>query len=225
MNRPERHIQKQIEKWNTIDPNIRLKASFGDTINFLDLHISNNEGTLVTKVFHKPSYEPYYLPFNSIHPLHIKKNIPFAMILRALRYCSTFQLFVQEFESLRISLLLNKSPEQLINEQLDYMFKMFDLKRPLNSNDYQNIRLPFITQRFNDKPLVDYENNVFVRFTFRASMKHFPKQFHNIWQNYFIDSPIGDVRSILATRNLEDLRQQSVLKKMNTSFELFSFQT
>ena len=157
---------KQIEKWNTIDLNIKLTGLVGDTVNFLDLHVKNDSGTLVTKVYHKPSYEPYYLPFNSIHPLHIKKNIPFAMILRALRYYSTFQLFVQERESLRMSLLLNKYPEILINEQFDCMLKKFDLKRPSNQDEYQKIRLIIIKQEFKEKTLVDYDNNLFVHFTF-----------------------------------------------------------
>ena len=92
------------------------------------------------------------------------------------------------------------------------MFKKFNLKRPSNQEDYQNSRLILITQKFNKKQLVDYENNLFVHFTFCASMKYFPKQFYNIWQKYFGDSPIGDVRPVLGTRNPENLQHQSVLK-------------
>jgi len=80
VNWPERHLQKQIETWNSFDENIKLKASIGKITNFLDLSVENKNGQLITKVYHKPSYEPYYLPFNSIHPLHMKKNIPFSML-------------------------------------------------------------------------------------------------------------------------------------------------
>ncbi|CAF5211219.1 unnamed protein product, partial [Rotaria magnacalcarata] len=82
INWPERHLNKQIDQWNALDSNIQLKAQVGQSINFLDIYIENINADLFTKVYHKPSYEPYYLPFNSVHPLHMKKNIPFAMFLR-----------------------------------------------------------------------------------------------------------------------------------------------
>ncbi len=79
--------------------------------------MKNVAGQLFTKVYHKPSHEPYYLPFNSVHPLHMKKNIHFAMLLRAIRYCSTFEAYVNERVSLRMALLLNKYPGTFIDFQ------------------------------------------------------------------------------------------------------------
>ena len=210
VNWPERHLQKQIERWNLFDQNIKLKASIGKTTNFLDLRIENKDGILITKVYHKPSYEPYYLPFNSIHPLHMKKNIPFAMILRAIRYCSTFQLFVQERESLRMSLLLNKYPDKLIDEQFQNMLKKFNQEQPLTVQDYDKVRKTIIDYRSYEKQSTDYENNIFIHFTFCSSMKQFPKEFHNLWQKYFNNSPICDVQPILGTRNVQNLQQELV---------------
>ena len=69
---------------------MKLNVQIGVSLIFLDVHMGNIDGRLQTKVFQKPSYEPYYLPFNSIHPMHMKKNIPYAMLLRAIRYCSSF---------------------------------------------------------------------------------------------------------------------------------------
>ncbi len=139
INWPQRHLLKQVEKWNKIDDNIRLNAHTGCSSNFLDLHMENIEAQLVTKVYHKPSYEPYYLPFYSIHPMHMKKNISFAMILRAIRYCSTFQLFVEERESLRMALLLNKYPNELIQRQFESMMQRFDINERISSKNYQRI--------------------------------------------------------------------------------------
>ena len=74
INWPIRHLNKQIDQWNNKDLNIKLNAQTDFTINFLNLYIENNNGQLITKVYHKPSYEPYYLSFNSIHPQHMKKK-------------------------------------------------------------------------------------------------------------------------------------------------------
>ncbi|CAF1535654.1 unnamed protein product, partial [Rotaria sordida] len=68
INWPVRHLFKQIDKWNHFDENIKLSENIGSAVDFLDLHIENQDGQLFTTVYVKPSYEPYYLPFNSIHP-------------------------------------------------------------------------------------------------------------------------------------------------------------
>ena len=134
---PERHFLKQIEKWNQMDVNMKLKAHIGRSTNFLDLYIENNNGTLITRVLHKPSYEPYYLPFNSIHPMHIKKNILFTIFLRAIRYCSTFQLFINERETLRMALLLNKYPEDLIHKQFKLVMNKFKITEQTTAQNYK----------------------------------------------------------------------------------------
>ena len=59
INWPERHLSKQIERWNQMDENIKLDSHISRSINFLDLSVENKDGSLITKVHHKPSYEPY----------------------------------------------------------------------------------------------------------------------------------------------------------------------
>ena len=55
----------------------------------------------------------------------MKKNIPFAMLLRAIRYCSTFESYLKERESLRMALLLNKYPKYLIHDQFNWVLQKF----------------------------------------------------------------------------------------------------
>ncbi|CAF3724587.1 unnamed protein product [Rotaria sordida] len=103
----ERDIIKQINNGGGL-----YISQVGYSTNFLDLYIENlKNGELFTEVYHKPSYEPYYLPFNSVHPMYMKKNIPFAMLIRTIKYCSLFEAYLNEREKLRITLLLNKYPE------------------------------------------------------------------------------------------------------------------
>ncbi|CAF4004594.1 unnamed protein product [Rotaria sordida] len=96
INWPVRHFIKQIDRWNKFDENIKLSANINSYADFLDVHMENRDGQLFTTVYYKPSYEPYYLPYNSVHPTHMKKNIAFAMLLRAIRYCSTFDAYIKE---------------------------------------------------------------------------------------------------------------------------------
>ena len=208
INWPQRHLIKQIERWNQIDENIKLNSNISHSINFLDLSIENQNGSLITKVYHKPSYEPYYLPFNSIHPMHMKKNIPFTMLLRAVRYCFSFILFISERESLRMALLLNKYPETLIQKQFESVFHKLHINVPVSPQTYQTIRSIVLSIPFQERLPVDYERNLFVHFTYCATMKAFPVRFHSLWKKYFSSSPIHDITPVLGTRNVLNLQRR-----------------
>ena len=213
INWPLRHLSRQIERWNKFDLNIRLSANIGFEVDFLDLHIENRNGHLQTRVYHKPSYEPYYLPFNSIHPLHMKKNIPFTMLLRTVRYCSSFHSYVAERESLRVALLLNKYPGSFIAAQFDSFLKKFNIGQAIDVHNYSDIREQVICSPKNEKMSIEYDTHLFVHFTYCTNMRSFPRQFHTLWQKYFDQSPISQITPILGTRNVDNLHRQMVQNK------------
>ncbi|CAF3924473.1 unnamed protein product [Rotaria sordida] len=210
INWPIRHLMKQIDRWNKFDENIKLSENIGFMADFLDLHIENKDGQLFTTVFQKPSYEPYYLPFNSVHPIHMKKNIIFTMLLRALRYCSTFQEYLNEREKLRMALLLNKYPNKFIDKQFEHVLLKCNIDQLLNVNNYELIRQKIIDSPIKEKMPVDYGNVMFVHFTYCLSMKTFPKKFHALWHKYFGESPINEILPVLGTRNVKNLQRQLI---------------
>jgi hypothetical protein len=210
INWPTRHFKKQVDQWNTVDSNIHLTAQMGTTADFLDLHMENQDGTLFTSVYHKPSYEPYYLPFNSIHPLHMKKNIPFAMLHRAIKYCSTFEAYLYERDKLRMALILNKYPCQFINKQFDRVFEKLKITEPITRMNYGSIRQQMVNSSFQMKEPVNYGQTIFVHFTYCSSMKIFPKKFHTLWKKHFSESPIDDITPVLGARNVHNLQRRLV---------------
>ncbi|CAF1581885.1 unnamed protein product [Rotaria magnacalcarata] len=213
INWPVRHLLKEVDRWNKFDENINLSAKIGSSVNFLDLSIEHRDGQLFTTVYQKPSYEPYYLPFNSIHPLHMKKNIPFAMLLRAIRYCSTFQSYLNERETLRMALLLNKYPNKIIDEQFNNVLQKFKIIQPLTSNNYNKIRQHIIDTHFKQKLPLEYEKHMFIHFTYCKNMKIFPTKFHILWSKYFGLSPINDIKPVLGTRNVDNLQRRLIYTK------------
>ncbi|CAF1424867.1 unnamed protein product [Adineta steineri] len=210
INWPNRHLQKQVDRWNTYDENIQLSDTISNCINFLDLHIENKDGQLITNVFTKPSYQPYFLPFNSIHPLHMKANIPFTMLLRAIRYCSTFQAYLQERDHQRMALLLNQYPINFIDQQFNRVLVKFNILQPLTSTNYDTIRLQIIDSPIKIKEPINHGRTMFVHFTYCSSMKSFPQKFHQLWNKYFSESPINDITPMLGTRNADNLQQRLV---------------
>ncbi|CAF1513649.1 unnamed protein product [Adineta ricciae] len=216
INWPQRHLLQQIDRWNKFDKNIILKANTKDQISFLDLQIINQDGNLMTSVYHKPSYEPYYLPFHSVHPLHTKQNIPFTMLLRAIRYCSTFQDYANERGKLRMDLLLNKYPVKFIDQQFNRLLQKFNINEPLTNYNYKTLRERVLNTPYEEKvPTINYEKALFVHFTYCSNMTTFPRKFHSLRNKYFEQSPINEVIPILGTRNVNNLQQQLVHTRHN----------
>ena len=210
INWPMRHFVKEIDRWNKFNDNIKLSANISLHVDFLDLHIENRDGQLFTTIYHKPSYEPYYLPFNSIHPMHIKKNIPFSMLLRAIRYCSTFQAYLEQRGKLKMTLLLNRYPGPFIDQQFNRMLQKFNLAQPLTEFNYDILRQQVINIPYKEKIPVDYNTNMFVHFTYCSNMRTFPKKIPYTVEQYFRESPINDIIPVLGTRNVDNLQRRLI---------------
>lgn len=204
-NWPERQLSKQIERWNQFDENIKLTATIGQSTNFLGLYVENENGKWITNVYHKPSHELYYLPFNSIHPLHMKKNISFGMLIRAIRYSSTFQFFIEEREALRVALLLNKYPNSFLEEQFRNVLDKFQVTEQMKHQNYLRLRQKIISQPETKSSTHDTEH-MFVHFTYCSSMRSFPTKFKILWRKYFSKSPINDTTPVIGTRNIGNLQ-------------------
>ncbi|CAF1364639.1 unnamed protein product [Rotaria sp. Silwood1] len=211
---PIKHVYKQIDRWNKFDQNIKLKAGVSYSINFLDLYIENRNGELFTKVYHKPSYEPYYLPFNSVQSMHMKKNISFEMLIRAIKYCSTFKAYLYERKKLRMTLLLNKYLGKVIDKQFNRVFKKYYINQPVSTKNYNILRDKMIYMHMQKKKIpIDYGRTMFVHFTYCLNMKTFPTKFHALWNKYFIQSPINEIKQVLGTHNIKNLQRQLIHNK------------
>ena len=122
-------IYAQLDCMNKKDEeHIQITYAVGLSVEFLDVHIENCNGSLKTPVYHKPAAEPYVLPYSSDHPRHIHINIPYEALLRAARLCSNVYTFDKERLDIEITLLLNGYPPRFIS----YHFKQFFQRIPLN---------------------------------------------------------------------------------------------
>jgi hypothetical protein len=168
-------------------------------------------GKLASSVFHKLSHEPNHLSFTSVHPLHLKRNILYTLIIQATKYCSSFDMYVNEREKICMSLLLNKYPNKFIDEQFNRVLFKFNNNEPLHRDNYYTLHknMLFNLVEKKKKP-IDYYNNMFIHFTYCSNMKAFPEKFRTLWQKYFHQSPINEINPVLSTRNLDNLQKQLV---------------
>ena len=68
--------------------NFTLKGEVGREVDFLDVHMSLDDGQLKTSVFIKPTDSKRYLNRRSDHSSHVYRGIPFSQFRRAVVICS-----------------------------------------------------------------------------------------------------------------------------------------
>ncbi len=208
-----------VRFWNRLDNNIIFSESIGQIAEYHDVKLENREGRLVSEVHHKPSYEPYFLPFTSIHARHIKKNIPYVALIRAIRYSSSYNAFKREETHICMSLLLNKYPINFILKQFERVLQTFQCAEITRKN-YSEIRKIFlnIADENAKKAKLDFEVNILYHFSFSKGMKDFPTRFHQLWKDCFSDTAICNIKPIVGSRKLHNLQDYLVKKKPHYSY-------
>ena len=87
--------------------NSKLDNQIGQSLPFLDILLTNKSGILSTSIYHKPSAEPYVVPFISDHPRHVFANTIQGALARAVRYSSSSEAFDHERRYIKLMLLYN----------------------------------------------------------------------------------------------------------------------
>ena len=205
-----------VRFWNRLDENIGFSVTIGVAAQYLDVHLVDEGGRVTTRVYQKPSYEPYFLPYTSAHAAHIKKNIPYGALVRAIRYSTTYTDFKQEETHICMALLLNAYPLRFILEQFQRVVESFGTEVPKQGN-YSRVKSQFLeaTKRNCEMAKPTSGEKVFFHFSFCKGMKHFPSQFYRLWNECFGGTAISGVKPMVGTRNLPNLQQYLVRKKPN----------
>jgi hypothetical protein len=111
--------------------------------------IHNDNRQLTTSVFHKPTAEPYILPYTSDHPRHVHRNIPYPALLRAARICSNVHDFNIERIRIYMSLLLNDYPPAFITKHVSRFFDQYNAQsvlKQLNEQAYDKLHQKLLHQ-------------------------------------------------------------------------------
>ena len=208
-------IDRLLDEANHKDPNIRISASIGLSVEFLDVCVQNSHGQLKTTVFHKPAAEPYIVPFLSDHPRRIHRNVIRGALFRAVRLCSDVQDFDTERLNIELKLLLNGYPPQFIAYHFKHFFEQqnaMSLMEQLDNNLYAEIHHRIIHQltrrekrqlredmRYRRSQLLfdDTESQqqvpspvakkeIHVSFTFESGpMLDFKRELDRLWKQYY----------------------------------------
>ncbi|CAF1466071.1 unnamed protein product [Didymodactylos carnosus] len=128
-----------------------------------EIYGRNEHGHLRTCVYHKPTADPYYLPYTSDHSHKYHRNIPYNALIRAARLCSNVHDFNLERTRIDVSLLLGQYPPKIISKQFLRFFQVnnaMSVLAELNADTYQRLHQKLINQiALNEKQLNDKAKN------------------------------------------------------------------
>ena len=230
-------ISNILESMQNKDVNIKITSTINTTVDFLDVTITNQDGHLKTTIFHKPTTEPYILPYTSDHPVHIRRNIPYAALLRAARICSHVEDFNNERIRIDMSLLLNNYPPNFIQKQFNRFFQINNamlVLTQLNQKVYDQLHKTLLYQPTRrEKQLANMVQDpirnpvvlqpkiwntemLYPRYTFDSGLsKHFPEQFRLWWNTYygFPGSPTQNVSLKIVANTNRTLEHYFIHKK------------
>ena len=116
----EDEFRQFMEYLNSIDANIQFthKCS-NECIEFLDVLVKKDGNVLSTDLYVKETDSHQFLHFDSCHPYHTKKAIPYSQALRMRRICSDNEAFERRVTDLKHWLTLRGHKISLIDSQID----------------------------------------------------------------------------------------------------------
>ncbi|CAF4038986.1 unnamed protein product [Adineta steineri] len=246
-NRSERELKELLDQANTWHPNIKLDYKISQSLPFLDVLLTNNNGILSTSVYHKPSAEPYVVPFISDHHPHVCANIIETVLARAIRYSSTFESFNRERRNIKLMLLYNGYPSGYIENQFKKYFIEYTTTSPFlpyiqHEIQYFRMRQQLLSQPTTrqsqivtrltstnadndqiDETNVKKENatcnndRLFIHYTHEKRFRSFKRDMHQVYDNVFKNTPAMNTKLIVGNRNRRDALNELIRKRPKRS--------
>ena len=147
----EAELKKFIDHLNSARETIKFTCDWSTIqVSFLDTVVKiNSDNALYTDLYCKPTDTHSYLRFNSCHPKHVTKGLPYSQFLRLRRICSNYtDFFIHSLRMVR-DFVDRDYPAELV---LGSLLKVADLDRDelltsspdSKSNDTDGINLYLI---------------------------------------------------------------------------------
>ncbi|CAF4556945.1 unnamed protein product [Rotaria sp. Silwood2] len=217
---PLEKMNNIFEELNKSDPNLKIQWEGGKSVDYLDVTIRIEIPNFRTRIYCKLAAQPYVLPYHSVHPKHIMRNIPYGAALRAARICSHPNDLREELDRIKITLMLNKYSATFVDEQMQRFYK--DLTRTesidrLIGENHATYRNEILNEQWNKKEKrgIDFRNDITCHFSCTPTLARFGTTFHKIWKEIFQETPLDSTRIIYANRLTSNLKQLLVKKRPN----------
>ena len=108
-----------MNNFNNNKTNLKFTYEYSkNEINFLDLKVKFEKGSLVRSVYIKPTDRHQYLHYRSSHPDHIKRSKIYSQVLRINRLCSREIDFLDHIHKVKSWFEKQGYPQNMINREI-----------------------------------------------------------------------------------------------------------
>ncbi|KAL8621765.1 hypothetical protein ACOMHN_061900 [Nucella lapillus] len=121
----------------------------GTNVPYLDVSLSiDPDGHLTSDLHVKPTDAAIILPFNSCHPRHCPRSIPYSQCLCLRRICSDDSVFEKRCQELKVKLQRRGYPGSLIDAAMRKVSLQYSRRNQQSKAD----RVPFIVRHNPNNP-------------------------------------------------------------------------
>lgn len=211
---------------------IRVAVAMGPVANFLDVHLSNVQGRLLTRVHHSPNAPPFVLPYAFGHARLMHSNWFRAALVRAVRFCSTVEDFNQERIHIELAFLANGFSLVFVRSRIRQFFIHFDavrLRISMDQPNYDLLRQKLLSSIDHEQYLFEqneaFENeDCLTRLYYLyecGPRRQFNREFRRLWNDYFKnDRAIGAMRGKVLFTTKHRYSLNALLAKQKPSSSL-----
>lgn len=116
---------------NSLNSSMKFEISTDATsMPFLDILLYKEGNRMKTDIYHKPTDSFNYLPFNSHHPRHVIRNIPYCLSRRIKTIVSDTQVQQKRLQELAMRLQSLHYPKPLINDAINKTYSTPQASQP-----------------------------------------------------------------------------------------------
>lgn len=117
---------------NELNPDIKFTVDESlNRISFLDILLTKQDEVIMTDVYYKPTDTHQYLHFNSCHPRHTKRAIPYNMSRRICTIVNDESVKIQRLQELKKYPKKQSYPDKIIDDAIEKTMKL-DRKKLFN---------------------------------------------------------------------------------------------
>ena len=193
-------LNKFVQHLNTSNENIKFTSEISDKeLDFLDVKIKIASNVLVTDLYIKPTDRNTYLPYDSAHPKHCMRGLPYGQFLRIRRICSREEDFARHAAKKAALLLQHGYPKELL---LDAMIKA-----------HTKERISLLQKEKIESPLGETDN-IFLTTTYHRQYNGLCEQVESTWDLLGRSSTTRFLQSKTLKENLRDILTRARLPEV-----------
>ena len=128
---------------NNLHPSIKFTMEQNyDGLAFVDIFIKRKGSSIITDIYYKPTDTKQYLDYNSCHPRHIRRNVPFNLARRICTIVEDESLRHKRLEELKVCLTKRHYPLAVIEYGIE---KAKDIDITILRTPHEHIDTDIIT--------------------------------------------------------------------------------